>query len=88
MWHYKRGTARVRLRKLEAAAADLAIARAGDAPRWIRGRATLEVGKIADLRGNRDAARASYREGMALCESDRDPLCVNDGREWMQKAYK
>jgi tetratricopeptide (TPR) repeat protein len=88
MWHYKRGAARVRLGKLDAAAEDLKAARAGDAPGWIRGRATVELGKIADLRGDRQAARASYKQGGALCEADRDPLCANEAHALEKKAYR
>lgn len=88
MWHLKRGSARVRIDKLDEAVADLKIARGDDAPRWIRGRATVEFGKIADLRGNRDAARASYKQAMALCESDRDPLCADEARGLERNAYK
>jgi hypothetical protein len=87
MWHYKRGAARVRLRKLDEAVADLKLARADDAPRWVRGRATVELGKVADLRGDRGSARASYREAIALCEADRDPICASEGRQWLERAY-
>lgn len=87
MWHLKRGAARVELQELEEATADLKVARAADAPRWIRGRATVELGKIADLRGDRRSARASYEEGVALCEADRDPLCSREGKRWLEKAY-
>lgn len=87
MWHYKRGAARVRLGKLDLAADDLKAARAGDAPGWIRGRATVEIGKIADLRGDREAARASYKQAGALCEADRDPICADDARALQKKAY-
>lgn len=87
MWHLKRGTARVRLRKLDEAIADLRLARGADTPRWIRGRAAVEIGKIADLRGDRRAAGASYQEGIALCEADRDPLCATEARELVKKAF-
>jgi tetratricopeptide (TPR) repeat protein len=88
MWHYKRGAARVQLGRLDAGAEDLTTARASDAPRWIRGRATLELGKIADLRGDRAGARASYKQAATLCESDRDPICANDARELDKTAYR
>lgn len=88
MWHYKRGAARVRLGKLDAAAQDLSAARADDAPRWIRGRATAELGKIADLRGDRQSARASYKQAAALCEADRDPVCANEARTLEKKGFR
>lgn len=88
MWHYKRGAARVRLGRVDDAAADLKIARGDDAPRWIRGRATVELGKLADLGGQRGEARRHYREAIALCESDRDPMCADDARELMSRPYR
>jgi tetratricopeptide (TPR) repeat protein len=88
MWHYKRGAARVRLGKLDSAAQDLKAARADDAPRWIRGRATAELGKIADLRGDRQSARASYKQAAALCEADRDPICANEAQALEKKGYR
>lgn len=88
MWHYKRGVARVRLGKTEEALADLKIARGDDSPRWIRGRATVELGKVADLAGRRQEARSRYQEAIALCESDRDPLCADEARALTRRPYK
>jgi hypothetical protein len=85
MWHYKRGAARVRLRKLDTAAEDLRLALAANAPGWIRGRATSEVGRIAELRGDRLTAQARYREAIALCERDRDPLGVAEARALLNR---
>lgn len=85
MWHYKRGAARVRLQRLNEAAADLRLALAPGVPRWIRGRATSEAGRIADLRGDRRTASARYREAIALCEADRDPLCVAEARALLNR---
>ncbi len=88
MWHYKRGAARVRLVRLDEALADLKVARGDGAPRWIRGRATVELGKIADLGGRRQEARSRYQEAIALCESDRDPMCADEARELIGRAYR
>lgn len=87
MWHYKRGAARVRLNELEGAGEDLRAALAAGAPTWIRGRATVELGKIADLRGDRARAQARYREAASLCERDRDPLCVNEAQRLVKRRY-
>jgi tetratricopeptide (TPR) repeat protein len=85
MWHYKRGAARVRLKQLDAAEADVGVALASDAPRWIRGRATVEVGRIAAQRGNDEAAERHYRDAVSLCQSDHDPLCVNEARALLRR---
>lgn len=87
LWHYKRGAARVRLGRLQEAYDDLRAASGEGAPRWIRGRATVELGKIADLRGNRQAARTSYQEGLSLCEADRDPICAREARSLAGRGY-
>jgi tetratricopeptide (TPR) repeat protein len=88
MWHYKRGAARVTLGRLEAAEEDLRIARATGTPRWIEGRSRIEMGKIADLRGNRDAAMVEYRQAESLCETDRDPLCAREARRFLDRAFR
>ena len=85
MWHYRRGAARVHLRKLDDASADLEVALASGAPGWIRGRASVEAGRLAALRGDRGAAQSRYRDAIALCESDRDPLCVREARALLNR---
>jgi tetratricopeptide (TPR) repeat protein len=88
MWHYKRGAARVELKRLEQAEADLQLAAEQPAASWIRGRAIVELGKIADMRGDREGARRRYRQGASLCEGDRDPRCAAEGRRWLERPYK
>ncbi|HSL21966.1 MAG TPA: hypothetical protein VK886_10555 [Vicinamibacterales bacterium] len=87
MWHYKRGAARVRLARLADAESDLRAALAASPPRWIRGRAIVELGKLADLRGDRARARTHYREAAALCDADHDPLCAEEAQRLQQRAY-
>jgi tetratricopeptide (TPR) repeat protein len=88
MWHYKRGAARVRLDRLDAARADLEAALAAGPPRWVRGRTQVEFGRIADLRGDRRGAQALYRQAAQLCEGDRDPLCADEARRLVNRAYR
>lgn len=88
MWHYKRGAARVALSRLQAAEEDLRIAGASGAPQWIQGRVRVELGKIADLRGDRRTAEAQYRQAASLCEGDRDPLCAREARRLLDRSYK
>jgi tetratricopeptide (TPR) repeat protein len=85
MWHYKRGAARVRQEKSDEAAADLKVALAPDTPRWIQGRAMVENGRIAERRGDRRTAMAQYRDAVALCEAERDRLCVNEARSLLNR---
>jgi tetratricopeptide (TPR) repeat protein len=88
MWHYKRGAALVELKRLEQAEADLQLAAGRPVASWIRGRSIVELGKIADMRGDREGARRRYRQGASLCEGDRDPRGAAEGRRWLERPYK
>lgn len=88
MWHYKRGAARIRLNRLDAAEADLKAALRAEPPTWVRGRVQVEFGRIADLRGDRRAAQGLYQAAARLCEGDRDPLCANEARQLARKPYR
>jgi predicted Zn-dependent protease len=89
LWYEKRGAARVALRRLDDADADLrkAVA-AGEARTWVKGRAYAELGKIADLRRNRAAARANFQKAVMLCEEDNDPLGADAARQWIDTPYR
>ncbi|HEX7087270.1 MAG TPA: hypothetical protein VF198_12970 [Vicinamibacterales bacterium] len=73
LWYYKRGLARRALGRLDAAAADLARARDLKARQWVHARVELERGKVADLQGRRDAARAAYETAARLAQAGNDP---------------
>jgi tetratricopeptide (TPR) repeat protein len=79
LWHYKRGAARVALRR-EDAADDLRVATGGDAQAWVAGRARVELAKLALRAGNRSAAAAELKQAEALCQNGNDPLCVEEAR--------
>ena len=88
-WYEKRGAARVALRRLDEAEMDLRHSVAATESRtWVKGRAYTELGKIADLRRNRDAARANYERAVMLCEEDNDPLGADAARQWIDTPYK
>jgi tetratricopeptide (TPR) repeat protein len=74
MWYAKRGTAYAALGDRARAEADLRKALAAEGRDWVHGRCHLELGKLADLSGNRTAAIAEYRLAVALCGKDRDPI--------------
>ena len=76
-WRYQRGAAFVAARDADSAARDLQMAVAATAPIWVHGRAQLELGKLADLAGDRSGARARYRQAAADCEAGHDPTCVD-----------
>jgi tetratricopeptide (TPR) repeat protein len=76
LWHYKRGAARVLLKRREDALADLSIAVEPDAAGWVRGRAHLELARLAMQENRRHDARREAALAVDECTKDRDPLCV------------
>lgn len=73
LWHYKRGVARARLGKVEAAGEDLQIPLAREARDWVRGRAHAELGQMAQKSGQREQARQHYRLAIELATRGNDP---------------
>jgi tetratricopeptide (TPR) repeat protein len=73
LWHYKRGMARVRLGRLDAAYGDLQVPLNQDARDWVRGRAHAELGRIAFKNSNREQARLHYRQALELAKRGNDP---------------
>src|SRR5262249_17803517 len=60
VWFYKRGAARVLLKRRAEAEADLTHALEAPAHQWVRAQAHLELGKLADLSGDHTRACAEY----------------------------
>lgn len=85
LWRYKRGAARVRLGR-DDAAKDLQRAVAADAQPWVSGRARVELGRLAMARGDRSAAAASAREAESLCRRGNDPACIDDARALLRSS--
>jgi tetratricopeptide (TPR) repeat protein len=88
LWYEKRGTARVALRHLEEAEMDLRRAIGIESRGWVKGRAYAELGRIADLRRDRAAARANFEKAVMLCEEDNDPVGADSARQWINEPYK
>ncbi len=87
IWYHKRGAARVLLNRLDEAEADLRRGLAAQARPWVTGRTHSELGKIADLRGNRAAARTRFLEAVRLTDGDNDPLGADAARRFVDRAY-
>jgi tetratricopeptide (TPR) repeat protein len=88
LWIYKRGLARVSLNHLDAAVADLRLALTEDPAGWVRGRTHLELGKVADLRGQRAVALEEYGRARALCTTHRDPGCRREAEARLRRALR
>lgn len=89
LWHWARGSARLRLGRIAEAAADLGRAEheVGGAP-WIHGRIRLELGRLADLAGRRAEAITRYREARRLCEMGHDERCRDAAEALARSPYR
>jgi tetratricopeptide (TPR) repeat protein len=88
MWFYKRGLARLSLRRLDQARADLDRALEHPMRDWVRGRVRLEQGKLADLEGRRDVAKAAYLDAARLATAGNDPGVRRQAEELLRTPYK
>ena len=77
-WRYYRGAALVGVRQVEAAERELRAVLAGESPEWLRGRAHKELGKAADLAGDRPRALGEYQLAVRFCRASHDPACVDE----------
>ena len=84
LWYYKRGAARVALRRTDEAQADLTRALGLESRTWVKGRAHLELGKIAILGGNQARANEELKTAVKLCEGDNDPAFAEEARRLMK----
>jgi tetratricopeptide (TPR) repeat protein len=86
-WQYTYGAALVALHDVSHAKTSLQAALAGTTRDWVRGRTQKELGKLADLEGDRARAVAAYREADRLCRADRDDVCTNDLKALIKQGY-
>ena len=87
VWLLKRGATHVELRRIDNARADLEAARSETAIGWVQGRASVELGKIADLEGDRERARREYDRGRKLCDRANDRRCVSVAKTLKKQGY-
>jgi tetratricopeptide (TPR) repeat protein len=87
MWYLKRGSAYAAIGSPARADADLRRTLAAEGRGWVHGRSHLELGKLADLSGNRTAAVAEYRRAVALCGADRDPVARAEAERHLKTPY-
>ena len=87
-WRYQRGAAYVALRETGAATRDLQRALAASAPAWVHGRVHLELGKIADLSGDRSGARARYQLAASSCRAGHDTVCAEAASRLLSRPFR
>ena len=84
LWLYKRGTAQAALGRTREAEQDLKKAVSLEGRQWVRGRARLELGKLALKSGDRQAALVELRAAIELCEGDNDGASAAEARRLMR----
>jgi tetratricopeptide (TPR) repeat protein len=87
-WRYAYGAALVALKDGLAADPELRAALACATRDWVRGRVHKELGKLADLAGDRPHALDEYRVAGELCRADRDSDCSDEIYRLKKTAYR
>lgn len=88
LWLYKRGAARVLLRRTADARRDLDSALAQGPLGWVQGRIHLELGKTADLEGDRARAVSLYQRAAGICQAQQDPACAEEAARLAGSGYR
>jgi tetratricopeptide (TPR) repeat protein len=88
LWRYKRGVALRALGRFANARTDLQFARAHETKPWIKGRALLELGMVADLDRQRDQAVARYEAASAVCQAAGDRICADEANRLRQTPFR
>jgi tetratricopeptide (TPR) repeat protein len=84
-WRYYYGATLVALKDAERAGPELQSALSEPGRDWVKGRIHVELGKLADLAGQRTQAIDEYRAAVRLCSGDHDDACERDARELMKR---
>ena len=87
-WRFYHGAALVGLRRVDEAQRDLRFVLDGEAAEWLRGRAHKELGKLADLAGNRADAIAEYRQATRICHEQHDSGCEDEAAALIKSRYR
>jgi len=87
-WRLAHGMALVALHELDTADRELHLALAGSTRGWVEGRVHRELGKVADLRGDRRGALDEYRTADARCRAGHDIECVASVKTLVASAYR
>jgi tetratricopeptide (TPR) repeat protein len=88
LWLHKRGAARVALRRTAEAETDLRLALKLESRKWVAGRVHTELGKLADLKGERKMAIGHFKQAKKLTAEDNDAIGSAAAERWIGTAYK
>jgi len=87
-WKYVHGAALIGVGQPAAAGRELEAALAMPARNWVRGRIHAELGKAADLSGDRTHADGEYRSAIRLCEEDDDGDGADLAKALLKKRFR
>jgi tetratricopeptide (TPR) repeat protein len=87
LWRYVRGRTQLELKRDAAARRNLLAVLDLDARLWVTGRTHIELGKLADLSGNRKEARRHYETARKFCTDGRDKRGANLAKRLENSAY-
>ena len=87
-WRYAHAAALLGMKQRDRAASELRTALQIDAHEWVRGRAHLELGKLADLAGNRQAAIEEYRIALRIGGAEGDDAAEEEAEKLLKTAYR
>jgi tetratricopeptide (TPR) repeat protein len=88
LWLHKRGAARVALRRTAEADADLRRALTLESRKWVTGRVHAELGKLADIKGERKTAIDHFTQAKKFAAEDADAIGSAAAERWIRTAYK
>jgi tetratricopeptide (TPR) repeat protein len=88
LWLQKHGAALLALNRPAEAEPELRRVLTLEARRWVAGRAHAELGKLADLRNDRNVARSHFQQAVTLAEQDNDSVGAAAARRWIGTAYR
>ena len=66
--------------------ADLQSAASPEAQAWVRGRARVELARVALQRGDRAGAAGEARQAESLCEQGQDPVCLDEAKKLLRSS--
>jgi hypothetical protein len=87
-WRYACGATLVALGATDAAARELRAVLSGEAHEWLRGRAHAELGKLADLGGDRLRAADEYRTAMRIARAENDQVSYEAAAALLRAGYR
>jgi tetratricopeptide (TPR) repeat protein len=87
-WRYACGAALVAQQQTERAERELRAVLNVEAQAWVRGRAHSELGKLADLAGNRAAAMEHYRLAIRIARAEDDSTGAEEAARLLKAGYR